>query len=63
MNADERPRASPPLSPCILICQLDASRTYCVGCQRTTAEIRDWQSLSEDAKRELLARLPARRRA
>lgn len=57
--------AAPPgpvASPCILVCQLDASRQCCIGCRRTREEIRDWPKLSDAQKRALLALLPGRSR-
>jgi hypothetical protein len=51
----------PPLSPCIRLCQLDASRRHCIGCWRTPDEIRDWPTMTEGQRRALLAALPGRR--
>jgi predicted Fe-S protein YdhL (DUF1289 family) len=50
-------------SPCISICQLDATRTHCVGCFRTLDEIAAWSVLDAAAKRAVLAALPLRRAA
>jgi predicted Fe-S protein YdhL (DUF1289 family) len=41
---------------------MDAERRHCTGCARTLEEIARWWSLTDDAKRAVLAALPARRR-
>jgi len=48
-------------SPCISVCALDASTGWCLGCFRTIDEIAAWGALDDEAKREVLSRLPARR--
>jgi predicted Fe-S protein YdhL (DUF1289 family) len=48
-------------SPCISICRMDAATGWCEGCLRTLDEIAAWSSLGDEAKRAVLARLPARR--
>lgn len=50
----------PTLSPCILLCQLDAVTGWCRGCYRTIEEIMAWPELAQDAKRLVLADLPRR---
>lgn len=52
----EENRMSTP-SPCINICQLDASGAYCVGCLRTLEELRQWGKASEEEKQAILARI------
>ena len=47
-------------SPCISVCVLDATGRYCLGCFRTLDEIAAWGTLDADAKRCVLALLPAR---
>jgi len=47
-------------SPCILICSIDLKTGYCHGCGRTRGEIAEWVSYSPDARREVMAELPAR---
>jgi len=47
-------------SPCISVCVLDPRGNVCVGCGRTLDEIASWSELGDDARREVLARLPAR---
>lgn len=43
------PVETPPLTPCIGTCRLDA-RGYCLGCRRTGEEIGRWRVMS-DAER------------
>ncbi|MBL8753723.1 MAG: DUF1289 domain-containing protein [Planctomycetes bacterium] len=52
---------SPPRSPCVLVCRMDERDRYCLGCQRTRAEIAAWFQLDDATKRSVLAELPARR--
>jgi predicted Fe-S protein YdhL (DUF1289 family) len=47
-------------SPCISVCVLDPDGALCVGCYRTLDEIAAWGALDADAKRRVLASLPAR---
>lgn len=49
-------------SPCRSVCRFDG-KTFCVGCLRDADEIRDWMIMTREQKLEVLARLPARRRA
>jgi predicted Fe-S protein YdhL (DUF1289 family) len=51
---------APVPSPCILVCQLDRKTGWCLGCGRTGAEIMAWPKASEDEKRSVAAKLPAR---
>ena len=48
-------------SPCINICQMDASTGWCAGCLRTLDEIACWSSLDEPRRHAVLAALPQRR--
>jgi predicted Fe-S protein YdhL (DUF1289 family) len=48
-------------SPCINVCEMDAASGLCRGCHRTLDEIAAWSVLDDDAKRAVLAELPARR--
>ena len=48
-------------SPCNSICTIDATLGVCIGCYRTLDEIASWMRLSDDAKREVVQSLPARR--
>ena len=55
------PAASPVLSPCVSICEMDAKTGLCRGCFRTLDEIAAWSVLDDDARRAVMAALPARR--
>jgi predicted Fe-S protein YdhL (DUF1289 family) len=48
-------------SPCINICKIVERTGVCRGCGRTLEEIKAWRDASDDEKRTILARLPARR--
>lgn len=47
-------------SPCILVCSMDDKTGYCFGCGRTRAEIGAWIGMTADARRAVMAELPAR---
>ncbi len=47
-------------SPCISVCVMDPDGAFCLGCFRTLDEIAAWGMLDADAKRRVLALLPAR---
>lgn len=50
-----------PLTPCVRVCRLD-ERGFCVGCQRSLAEIAAWGTLSDEERRRCMDEvLPARR--
>ncbi|MEO4046120.1 DUF1289 domain-containing protein [Pseudomonas sp. CAU 1711] len=55
--SDERPVKS----PCVSICALD-EQDLCIGCQRTADEITRWGRMSNDERREVLARCVERTR-
>ena len=48
-------------SPCVSVCQMDASDGVCVGCYRTRDEISAWGSMSQDDQMLLLDILHDRR--
>lgn len=49
-------------SPCTLDCRSFPWRgkTYCRGCLRTTDEVREWQTMDEEKRREVWAQLADR---
>jgi uncharacterized protein len=47
---------SAPVSPCMNICVLDASRT-CIGCLRTLDEIARWGRMNAAEQWQVIARL------
>jgi uncharacterized protein len=46
-------------TPCINVCVVDRSG-YCVGCGRSLSEIASWSTLSNEARRRIMAALPQR---
>ena len=48
-------------TPCVNICLLDEETGLCTGCGRTIQEIAGWASMSESERREVMAKLPARK--
>jgi uncharacterized protein len=53
--------ASGPPSPCVSVCQMDPFTGYCLGCQRTIDEIRDWIISTPVERNAILARIAERR--
>nr|WP_295107552.1 DUF1289 domain-containing protein [uncultured Caulobacter sp.] len=47
-------------SPCLDICKFDRRSDMCVGCLRTTEEIRQWKKISEHRRRRIVAERPRR---
>lgn len=47
-------------SPCILVCSIDVTTGYCFGCGRTRDEIGAWPTMTSEARRSIMALLPAR---
>jgi uncharacterized protein len=47
-------------SPCNRVCVVHPARGLCIGCGRTLDEIACWVALSDAARTEIMARLPAR---
>ncbi len=58
--ADEVWRRDEIESPCVKVCVLHPVTGLCVGCHRTIEEIAGWSSLSPEARRAVIADLPAR---
>ena len=53
--------ASPLASPCTSVCEIEARTGLCRGCLRTLDEIAAWSVLDDEARRAIMAELPARR--
>jgi predicted Fe-S protein YdhL (DUF1289 family) len=53
----ERPE---PQSPCRKVCVIHPDSGLCIGCLRTREEIAAWPSLLPEARRAIMAELPAR---
>ena len=48
-------------SPCISVCRMHEASGWCEGCLRTLAEITDWATMNDGAKRTVWKQLPQRR--
>lgn len=46
-------------SPCIQVCSYSTTpgAIYCVGCKRTSVEIREWREMTNDEKRAVYRRI------
>ncbi len=53
-------RRDEPESPCISICVIHPDARICTGCYRTLDEIAGWGQMSAEARRAVMAELPAR---
>jgi predicted Fe-S protein YdhL (DUF1289 family) len=42
-------------SPCVEVCEIVPEIGLCAGCLRSRAEIRDWSTMSDQYKEQLLA--------
>ncbi|WP_341861351.1 DUF1289 domain-containing protein [Gymnodinialimonas sp. 57CJ19] len=47
-------------SPCVNICVIHREARLCTGCLRTIDEITQWSRLTDEARAEVIAALPAR---
>ena len=47
-------------SPCIKLCVVDPASRLCLGCYRSIDEIAAWSGMSAEARRAVMAELPAR---
>jgi predicted Fe-S protein YdhL (DUF1289 family) len=59
--ADDRTEPPRPNSPCVNVCVLDGAG-FCVGCERTGAEIARWTAMSAREQWALIEALAQRRR-
>ena len=48
-------------SPCVKLCRIDPGRGLCLGCLRSLDEIAAWSRMTPEARRAVMALLPARR--
>jgi uncharacterized protein len=48
-------------TPCIDVCEMDASSGLCIGSGRTLDEIAGWADMSPEERRAIMAVLPARK--
>jgi predicted Fe-S protein YdhL (DUF1289 family) len=58
-HTDDRPAASPVLSPCVRMCTLDDD-DVCVGCGRTLDDIKGWIAMPDEGKRACIEQGHAR---
>ena len=47
-------------SPCVGVCNIDATNGFCQGCYRTVDEIKAWFEMSQTEKKQLILRLEER---
>ena len=47
-------------SPCVNICVIHPEARLCIGCFRTSDEIRQWSRFTSDERREIMAGLAER---
>jgi uncharacterized protein len=47
-------------SPCINVCVIQPDSRLCTGCLRSIDEITQWSRMTDDARRAVMADLPAR---
>ena len=47
-------------SPCKNICRMDDDDKFCIGCHRTTNEIKNWSHYSTNIKLKLIKELRTR---
>jgi len=47
-------------SPCVKLCAIHPTAKICVGCHRTLDEIAGWSRMDPQARRKVMAELPAR---
>jgi hypothetical protein len=47
-------------SPCVRVCVVHPEARICIGCHRTTDEIRLWSKMSPEERRDIMQALPER---
>lgn len=50
-------------SPCVKVCVIHPQTGLCLGCARTLGEIAAWSRMAPEARRAIMAELPARQPA
>lgn len=58
--SDEIWKREPVESPCVKLCVIDPASRLCLGCLRSIEEIGGWGAMSPEARKALMAELPAR---
>jgi len=51
------------ITPCIKACKIAPDTLTCIGCFRTLQEIRDWKSLTDDKRADIIQECQIRKRA
>ncbi|KKL96568.1 hypothetical protein LCGC14_1843180 [marine sediment metagenome] len=49
-------------SPCVSLCLLDETDTFCIGCLRTIDELRDWCIMTAEQKTKVLEEIEERKK-
>jgi len=49
-------------SPCVGVCQINASTKFCLGCWRTLKEVAHWSRYSNNEKETLMTELTERQK-
>lgn len=47
-------------SPCVKVCTLDATKSWCTGCHRTLGEIAGWRAMSLAERQAVLRAIEVR---
>ena len=55
-------KAIPIPSPCVGVCQINASTKYCLGCWRTLKEVAHWSRYSNNEKATVMTELTERQK-
>lgn len=50
-------------SPCVQVCVIHPQTRLCLGCARSLDEIAAWSRMTPEARRAIMAELPARKPA
>jgi len=45
------------LTPCTKNCRIDPTTSTCVGCGRTSQQIKEWRIYTNDQRREIIEQL------
>lgn len=53
-------KQAPVASPCVGICKMDPGSDLCIGCARTSDEITEWRTASEDWRQSVWSVIPGR---
>lgn len=48
-------------SPCVGVCTINEATGFCLGCYRTSDEIREWWTMSAEEREQVLTMLEQRK--